>query len=329
MYDVITFGSATKDYFLTLKKETYNIKENKNSITGEDLVFPLGSKIEVSNLFGSTGGGGTNSAVTFAKQGLKTAYVGSVGKDESGKEIIKVLKEKGVKTNFINKTEDFQTAYSAVLSIPEKERTILIYRGACHYMEESDIPWKKIKDTKWFYLAPISEESVKITEPIINFAGKNNIKVAANLSKDQINLGLENLKPILSNLKALLLNEEEATLLSGIKDNKKGLKKLVNYIDGVVVITKGEKGLIAGDKEKIWKAGVPDTKVVEKTGAGDSFGSAFVSGLIKGKDIESSIQLGIANASSCIREKGTKNGLLKKDDWGNIPKVKVNTKKWN
>ncbi|SRR6056297_905282 len=329
MYDVITFGSATKDYFLTLKEGTYNIKKNRDSITGEDLVFPLGSKIEIKKLFGFTGGGGTNSAVTFSKQGLKTAYVGSVGKDESGREIIEGLKNNNVSINFINKVDDLKTAYSAVLSIPQEERTILIYRGACHYMKEEDIAWDKIKNTKWFYLAPISEKSAELTEPIINFAKKNNIKVAANLSKDQIDLGLDKLKPILSPLKALLLNEEEAVLLSGLKDNEKAIKKLVKYINGVVVITKGEKGVIAGDKNKIWKAGTPDTEVVEKTGAGDSFGSGFITGLIKGKDIEFSIQLGTANASSCIKERGTKNGLLNKDDWGNIPKIKINSEKWN
>ncbi|MFW6283530.1 MAG: carbohydrate kinase family protein [Minisyncoccales bacterium] len=329
MFDVITFGSATNDYFLTLKEDTYKVKKNKDSITGENLVFPLGSKIEVENLFSSTGGGGTNSAVTFAKQGLKTTYIGNVGKDESGKEIIKILKENGVETKFINEVDDFQTAYSAILSVPNKERTILVYRGACHYMKEKDIAWNKIKNTKWFYLAPISEKSVELTQPLINFAKKNNIKVAANLSKDQIDLGLDNLKPILSSLKVLLLNEEESTLLSGVKNNKKAIEKLINYIDGIVVITRGEKGVIAGNKEKSWKAGTPNTKVVEKTGAGDSFGSGFVTGLIKEKNIEFSIQLGIANASSCIKEKGAKNGLLSKDDWGNALKVKVNTKKKN
>jgi len=103
MYDVITFGSATKDYFLTLKEGTYNIKKNRDSITGEDLVFPLGSKIEIKKLFGFTGGGGTNSAITFSKQGLKTAYVGICGEAPSTYiKFAKFLMDEGIESMSLN-----------------------------------------------------------------------------------------------------------------------------------------------------------------------------------------------------------------------------------
>jgi len=61
----------------------------------------------------------------------------------------------------------------------------------------------------------------------------------------------------------------------------------------------------------------------EKTGAGDAFGSGFLSGLLQKNDIEYAIQLATANATSCIQKIGAKNGLLKKDEWGSWPKVKV------
>jgi len=61
---------------------------------------------------------------------------------------------------------------------------------------------------------------------------------------------------------------------------------------------------------------------VDRTGAGDSFGSGFVSGLIRFEgDIENAIQLGIANANSCLQEQGAKNGLLEKKD--KFKKVKI------
>jgi sugar/nucleoside kinase (ribokinase family) len=52
-------------------------------------------------------------------------------------------------------------------------------------------------------------------------------------------------------------------------------------------------------------------KVVDKTGAGDAFGSAFICGLIKSNmDIDWAIRLGIANSVSCIQVRGAVNGLL-------------------
>ena len=55
-------------------------------------------------------------------------------------------------------------------------------------------------------------------------------------------------------------------------------------------------------------------KVVEATGAGDAFAAGFVSGLIRGKDVEFALQLGLANAESVISHKGAKSKLLKYDE---------------
>jgi sugar/nucleoside kinase (ribokinase family) len=63
---------------------------------------------------------------------------------------------------------------------------------------------------------------------------------------------------------------------------------------------------------------------IERTGAGDAFGSGFVSGMILENDIEYAIQLGSANATSVIQEIGAKNGLLQKDDLDGIEKAEVN-----
>ena len=44
-------------------------------------------KIDVDEIMFNSGGGGTNTAATFAKQGFKTAFCGAIGNDIAGKEI--------------------------------------------------------------------------------------------------------------------------------------------------------------------------------------------------------------------------------------------------
>jgi len=92
MFDIITFGSATRDNFLQLKKENHQIIESNKFVTDKGLCFSLGSKIAIENLVISTGGGGTNTAATFALQGLKTAYMGKLGRDKRGEAVIEDLK---------------------------------------------------------------------------------------------------------------------------------------------------------------------------------------------------------------------------------------------
>jgi len=82
MYDIVIFGSATRDLFITSKH--FKALKSKNFSTGKGICFNLGSKIYLDELAFATGGGGDNAAATFAKQGLKTAYVGRVGNDPGG-----------------------------------------------------------------------------------------------------------------------------------------------------------------------------------------------------------------------------------------------------
>src|SRR3989338_9119257 len=83
MFDIITIGSATRDVFLKMAAKWLH-KDGNSGEMAESL--PLGSKIEVEKIFLTTGGGGTNSAVTFARQGFQTACVGVVGDDLNGLE---------------------------------------------------------------------------------------------------------------------------------------------------------------------------------------------------------------------------------------------------
>jgi len=329
MFDIITFGSATRDTFLRLKKDSFQIWEESKFITGKALCFPLGSKVFIEDLKVSTGGGGTNTACTFSNQGFKVAYCGKIGEDKRGEAIISELKRFKIDTAFLKKDKKYLTAYSVILSLPQEERTILIYRGACHFLEKKDIPWQKIKNTKWFYLAPLSEESSQVFPDLVEFAKKNKIKVAVNPGNTQLNLGEKILNPLLRKVDVLLLNREEASELSKISpDNDRDLiKKLISLTPGIVIVTKGKEGSVVSDGKYIFEAKVPSVLPLEKTGAGDAFGSGFLSGLLKKNDIEYALQLATANATSCIQKIGAKNGLLKKGEWGIWPRVKVEKRK--
>ena len=90
------------------------------------------------------------------------------------------------------------------------------------------------------------------------------------------------------------------------------------------MVTDGPNGAMVKDTEgKIYYAGVPNSPVVERTGAGDAWSSGFVSEFFRGGNIEKAIQFGTANASSVVTKFGAKEGILKKGDWGPWPLVKV------
>lgn len=327
MFDIITFGSATRDNFLELKKGNFKVFKSKDFSSGKALAFSYGSKINLNSILVFTGGGGTNVAATFTAQRFRTACVSKIGDDKRGEAIIEELKEKRIATKFIVKDKDFLTDFSSVLSVPGKERTILVYHGASRELNGYDIDWKKLK-SKWFYIAPMHGKSAELFDEIVDYAKENNIKIAFNPSNSHIGLGMKRLKKILKQVDVLILNSEEASLLTKlpVKKEKEIIKKLKEITKGICVITKGEKGSLAYDGRYLYEAGIPKAPFVEKTGAGDAFGSGFVSEIIRTNDIVEALRLGTANATSCIQELGAKNGLLKKGDKGVWPLVEISKK---
>ena len=307
MLDIITFGSATWDIFLKSKK--FNSRKG--------ICFKVGLKIDIEEIFSGPGGGGTNTAATFSNQGFKTAWCGTLGADIFGKAAIKDLKRRKIKTRFVRKVKERPTNISVILNSIGKDRTVLAYRGASEDISEKDIFWfrlrKKRFQAKWFYLAPLSGKAALLTKKIISFANKNKIKVALNPGNSQ--LALKDIKKIIEKVDILLLNQEEASRLVGLPyaREKEIFSRIDKFCPGIVIMTKGGKGAILSDGKKIFRAKTPKIKITDKTGAGDAFGSGFVSGFIKsGGNIEFSLRFGTANAVSCIKKMGTKKGLLKK-----------------
>ena len=91
-------------------------------------------------------------------------------------------------------------------------------------------------------------------------------------------------------------------------------------------MTKGRAGVSVSDGKNIYRAGIPDSPVVERTGAGDAFSSGFISEYIRSGDIQKSIQMATANSSSVVTKYGPIEGLLKEDNPGQWPLVDVEIK---
>ena len=314
MYDVVTFGSVSFDSLLKIKKRDFIIEKSKLSPSGRIIGFPLGMKLKIKDLEVFVGGGGTNTAFTFLRQGFNTAYVGKVGDDILGERIIKFLEENGLRT-FIRKEKRVSTEYSVIFSTKGGEKTILVFRGAASSLTEKDIPWEKI-NARWFYVAPLSGKSAKVFQKIVNFAQKKRIKVALNPSIDQISLFRANIsyRRFLKMVNLLILNREESLLLTSKKKTGDVFKRLIEFSSQktIIVITEGEKGSKVYSQGCIFEIRAPKVKTLDKTGAGDAFGSGFLVGLLRKNNIEYAIKLATSNATSCIKVPGAKNGLLRK-----------------
>ncbi|MFH0868581.1 MAG: carbohydrate kinase family protein [Candidatus Woesearchaeota archaeon] len=304
MYDVITVGSATVDVFARTEFNKL-IKKKKTDF----IAYPLGSKMLIEELNVTVGGGGTNTAVALARLGHKVAFLGKTGIGINSLRVIKKLREEKVDTSLIVRSKNERTGFSIILDSEKHDRTILTFKGSNNDLKSSEVNLKKLK-AKWFYFSTMMGTSFRTLEKIANYASKNNIKIAFNISSYLAKKGPSYLRNILKKVDMLILNKEEASILVGKNNIKNLFKKLHELGPKMISITDGKSGVYVLDNNCIYNGKPHNVKVVETTGAGDAFASTFLSGIIKKNDIEFALKLGITNAESVIQHHGAKEKLL-------------------
>ena len=303
MYDVITIGSATLDVFLSCENLTVIESNGEKNIS-----FPYGAKIEVDDVLFETGGGGTNTATTFARLGFKTAVIAKIGEDFAGEKVIERVKMEGIDTSFLTIAKDETTDFSTIIWAPHKGSVILVNRGKGK-LEINYVSWESLQ-TKWFYIT-----STEGNLEIINQC--KNAFIAWNPGKRELKQP-EKVKELLTNITVLILNRREATQLLNVNEND--LNHLITAARALppeyVVITDGHHGSYLRHNNQWFHAGVFSTDRKEATGAGDAFGSGFVAAHLQGLNNEDCLKLASANAASVVTSPSAKQGILRKEQVG-------------
>lgn len=308
IYDVVTIGSATVDQFADTDSELIRIQTRTS--TEELIAFPLGSKLLIKHLTIQTGGGGTNSAVAFARLGLKTAFLGKIGEDGNGEFIVKTLYEEGVE--FIGAREG-TTGISVILDSIADDRSILAFKGANNQLRRDEIaPF----NTRWLYMSSMLDQSF---ETVVDLVQDLSCKIAFNPSNYQAELGYKRLRPLIDRVNLLIMNKEEAAKFLGLHyesdpDPRQLMREMAVLPPELFVITDGSRGVYVYDRDRFYHALPRDNlKILETTGAGDAFASSFTATRIWGLPIEEGIHWAMCNAESVLQYKGAKERLLSRD----------------
>jgi len=307
-YDIISIGSASMDVFITSKSTDIELEKTH---AYENVCLPIGAKILIDTLVTDTGGSGVNTSTAFARLGFRTAVISKLGNDLNADSILNKLKQE--KIDFLGAKAKGHTGYSVILSGLRNNRTILTYKGNNDQLEEKDIPWKKLK-TNWFYFGTMLNKSWKTQCALARYARRNNISILYNPSLYMAEKGMKYLKPVLDACTILVLNKEEAQAMTRTKTDVKTLLKKLQEKIPIVVITDGPRGATAYNGMKYNSIIPTGVQIVDTTGAGDSFASAFVAALMLKQDMQTALLWGAAQANSIIQHYGATNILLNRKE---------------
>jgi len=103
------------------------------------------------------GGGAANFAAACSKLGLKSGFIGCVGNDEFGKELLANLKRHGVDTSRI-KIVDAPTGLVIAPSTAKGNHFLLAHRGANLSLKSEDISSEYISGTKLLHASSVTPD---------------------------------------------------------------------------------------------------------------------------------------------------------------------------
>lgn len=269
------------------------------------------------------GGAPANMLTASTRLGMKTAFIGKVGTDMHGTFLKEVLEEQHICTKGMVFDENFFTTLAFVELSETGERKFSFARkpGADTKLRLEEIDKKLLEQTKVFHFGSLSltdEPCRTATMEAVKYAKEQGAIISYDPnyrellweSKEQ---AIEQMRRPIPYVNVLKISDEETELMTGEVEPIKASERLVEQGISIVVVTLGEKGALVRTKEGYSIIPGFVSKVVDTTGAGDSFWGGFISRIVaSGKEInsltlvelETMIRFANAVAGICVTRRG-------------------------
>lgn len=269
------------------------------------------------------GGAPANVCACAAKFGCNTAFLGKVGKDTQGDFLREVVLSAGIETKGLISDSDYFTTLAFVSLSETGERTFAFARkpGADTMLRKEELELSILENTEVFHFGTLSlthSPSRETTIYAVEYAKKHGAMISFDPNYRAPLWGYvedaeKAIRSMLSYVDILKISDEECELATGETEVEKAIEVLLKQVP-VVAITLGAEGVLIGNSSGIVKvSGFKPEKVMDTTGAGDSFWGAMLTKLVEGRkkvqdysldELVEMAKFANATASFCVSGRG-------------------------
>ena len=262
------------------------------------------------------GGKGANQAVAIARLGTAVAMAGRVGNDPFGERLLSALQADHVDTGLIAIDQEEASGVAFIFLDPDGDNAIVVASGANMRVGLDHAQTSNI-------LASITQAQALVMQLEIPLETVVSLTAAAHNRGVPVVLNLAPAQPlpkeVLQQLDVLIVNEAEASLLSGqrvesLEDARIVATVLLEQGIAKVVITLGSQGAILATAAETVGARViyqsaPKVPVVDTTAAGDCFVGALTVALTEGQTPEDALRFAVYASALKVTKFGAQSGL--------------------
>ncbi|MGK7913777.1 MAG: ribokinase [Synechococcus sp.] len=261
-----------------------------------------------------SGGKGGNQAVAAARAGGDTNFVGCIGRDGFGSQLLKSLQDAGVRVNGVARV-DGPSGIALIVVDERGQNSIVVSPGANSRLQpeqllKSEAVRSAMVEADMLLLQ--LEIPLATVEEAIAQAATHNIPVLLNPAPAQT------LSPdTLSKVTYLVVNESEAALLTGraadaIVDGSTAVEAAQELVTAGVqtaIVTLGEQGVVWCDRHSTGHIPALPVGVVDTTAAGDAFCGALAVKLGQGAELREAIAFANAAGAIAVTRMGAQTSL--------------------
>jgi len=262
------------------------------------------------------GGSPANIAIGTARLGQKAGFIGKVSDDQMGRYIVNYLEENDIDTSHVYTDKTGAVTGLAFTEIKSPEDcSILMYRDnvADLKLDTSNVSEDYIKQSKSLLISGTALAASPSREAVflaLDYARKHDVVVVFDLDYRPYTWDSPQETATYYNLAAekcdvIIGTREEFDMMEQFQkepnDDYQTAQKWFDYNAEIVIIKHGGDGSFAYTKKgEKFTSGTFKTEVLKTFGAGDSYASAFIYGLMHGWDIPKAMEFGSASAAIVI-----------------------------
>lgn len=255
------------------------------------------------------GGALMNVAIHLKYNGFSPLLLSRIGNDRLGKDLLEVLREKGIATRYIQLDEIHPTSMVTANISNTREVSYEITPGVSwDYLAYDEQAVQMVTQSELFIYGSLASRHKATYGTLIKYLGLAKVKVLdVNLRPPHYSPKL--IEQLLTYADIVKMNHYELIEITSWFGKNIGQKEAMEYIKlrfklDMVLITRGEKGAILLDAKGFIEHNGFQVKVEDTIGSGDAFLAAFLSKMIRGEDLQKALEFASATGALVATKSG-------------------------
>nr|WP_122013045.1 carbohydrate kinase family protein [Maliibacterium massiliense] len=266
---------------------------------------------QVDEFMMSNGGDTMNVAINMTRQGVDVDYVCRVADDSFGQFLYDKLVAEGVGMKYVKQIPNSVGSVTLVAINSEGDRTFIGRRGVNITVCLDDVPMDKLGEYKVLIENNYNCNPPLVGEPTERMfaeAQKQGCMTAMDMAWDRSGRWLETLRGPFKYMDYFMPSYKEARMIAGCDEPDKMAEMMLDAGVKNVVIKLGPSGCYFRNAHEEFTVPAFEVPTVDTTGAGDSFVSGFLTGVVNGWDHRECCRFGAGLAAMCVQFIGTTTG---------------------